>query len=116
MQTVTMLLAYRPDAPHGDISDGLELRVCLTPQGHLDEQAFATDPSGWGARRFRGDRPDRAVDVVRLEDRWGLRSVESDDAPVWPLAAAVFRPGEYVTLCPPAEPERIYRIVGVELA
>lgn len=114
MHRVTMLLAWRPDAPEGDTADGLELRVCLTPQGQLDEQAFGADPSGWGARRFRADRPDRAVDLLRVDDRWALRSVESDDAPVWPLKAAVFRPGEYVTLCPPAEPERIYRIVGVE--
>jgi hypothetical protein len=114
MQKVTMLLAYRPDLPQGDTSDGLDLYVLLTPQGQLDEAAFAADPSGWRARRFRADRPDRSVELVRLEERWALRSVESDDAPVWPFAANVFRPGEYVTLCPPAEPERIYRIVNVE--
>ena len=114
MQKVTMLLAYRPDAPQGDTADGLDLHVILTPQGQIDEQAFAADPSGWRARRFRPGRPDREVELMRVEDRWALRSVESDDAPVWPLKAGTCRPGEYVTLCPPAEPERIYRIVSVE--
>lgn len=114
MHKVTMLLAFAPDAPDGDTANGLELRVCLTAQGHLDEAAFAADPAGWRARRFRPGAPDRPVDLVRLEDRWALRSVESDDAPVWPFAASVFRPGEYVTLCPPAQPERVFRIVSVE--
>jgi hypothetical protein len=114
MQKVTMLLAYGPGAPAGDTANGLDLHVWLTPQGQLDEQAFAADPRGWRARRFRPDGADRQVELVRLETGWALRSVESDDAPVWPLAARVFRPGEYVTLCPPAQPERIFRIVSVE--
>lgn len=109
-----MLLAFGPNAPEGDTANGLELQVCLTPQGQLDEQAYAVDPHGWGGRRFRPDGPDRTVELVRLETGWALRSMESEDAPVWPMEAKVLRPGEYVTLCPPAQPEQIFLIVSVE--
>jgi hypothetical protein len=114
MHKVTMLLAYGPDAPDGDTADGLELHACLTALGELDEQAYSVDPGGWHARRFRPDRPDRHVALVRLEDGWALRSPESDDAPVWPIEAKMFRPGEYATLRPPAQPELVFRIVSVE--
>lgn len=114
MQKVTMLLAYGPNAPEGDIGNGLELRVCLTPQGQLDQQAFSIDPQGWRARRFRPDGPDRTVELVRLENGWAMRKMESDDAPVWPMRASVLRPGAYVTLCPPTQPEQVFRVVSVE--
>ena len=114
MQKVTMLLAYGPEAPEGNTAEGLELRVCLTPQGQLDEQAYGIDPNAWRGRRFRPHGPDRTVELVRLENGWALRRMETDDAPVWPIGAGMLRPGEYVTICPPAQPEQVFRIVSVE--
>ena len=51
MAKVTMLLAQGPGKPDGDVQQGLELRACLTKNGHIDVAAYEADPSRGG----RGD-------------------------------------------------------------
>jgi hypothetical protein len=111
---VTMLLAYAPGRPEGDLSDRLELRVCLTPQGQLDDAAFAASPLPWPSLRVLPDGGERPGALVALETGWALRSVRSEDDPLWALEGRVFRPGELVTLRRPDGEELVFRVVNVE--
>jgi hypothetical protein len=111
---VTMLLAYAPDRPEGDLAHRLELTVVLTPQGQLDDAAFAADPTPWPSRRILPDGAEHVGELVGLEGGWALRSALSEDAPLWALEGKVYRPGELVTLRRPDGQELVFRIVNVE--
>ncbi len=109
-----MILAYAPGRPEGDLSDRLELRVHLTPQGQLNETAFAAGELPWPSVRVLPDGSQRHGEVVMLDTGWALRSVRSQDDPLWTLEGRMFRPGELVTLRRPDGEEHIFRIVNVE--
>lgn len=114
MVRVKMNLAYAAGRPEGDLADRLELLVGLTPQGQLDEAAFAADAQPWPSLRVLPDGSERAGELVLLEGGWALRSVRSEDEPLWALEARVLRPGELVTLRRPDGEEVVFRVVGVE--
>ena len=109
-----MVLAYAPGRPEGDLSDRLELRVALTPQGQLDDDAFAADPLPWSSLRILPDGSERPGELVALETGWALRSARSEDDPLWALEGRVFRPGDLVTLRRPDGEELAFRVVNVD--
>ncbi len=113
MALIRALLAQGPGLPDGDTERGLELRVCLTPQGLIDLPAWEADPLPWPARRFWPDRPDWSGELIRVEEMWALRA-RSDDEPLWDFEARVLRPGDYVTLRRPDGEELVFRIVSVD--
>ncbi len=109
-----MLLVYAPDRPDGDLADRMELQLGLTPQARIDDAAFAASPLPWPARRVLPDGRERALELVALPTGWALRSVRSEDEPLWALEGPVFRPGELVTLRRPDGEEHVFRVVNVE--
>ncbi len=109
-----MVLAYAPGRSEGDLTDRLELTVRLTPQGQLDEAAFAAGGLPWPSVRMLPDGSQRHGEMVPLGAGWALRSARSEDEPLWTLEGRVFRPGELVTLRRPDGEEHIFRIVNVE--
>lgn len=111
---VTMILAYAPGRPEGDLSDRLELLAALTPQGQLDDAAFAAGDLPWPSVRVLPDGSERHGELVPLASGWALRSVRSQDEPLWALEGRVLRPGELVTLRRPDGEEHIFRVVNVE--
>lgn len=114
MPRVTMLLAHSDIHPQGDVGDGYDLSLMLTPDGRLDERAWDADPDPWRVRRFEGGGKERQGELIRTEEGWAIRYGDQDaEAPLGDLAGRVFRPGEYVTLRPPGRAERVYRIVEV---
>jgi hypothetical protein len=116
MAKVTMLLAYAPGRPEGDLTDRLELHAGLTPQGQIDDAAFLADPQPWPSLRVLPDGGERHGELVSLETGWALRSIRSEDEPLWALEGRVFRPGELVTLRRPDGVEHVFRVVNVEPA
>lgn len=114
MLRVVMLLAHSDDEPQGNTGDGYEIALALTPDGRLDAGAWDGAADAWRVRRFATGGADRSGRVVRLGDDWAIRY---DDKEMETLPGhsgeRVFRPGEYVTLCPPGGAERVYRIVEV---
>jgi hypothetical protein len=114
MALVTLVLAFAAGRPEGDVSDRLELRVTLTPQGHIDEAAWHADPEPWPFRRMLPSGAERPGEVVLEEGSWALRGSHSDDAPLWVMVGRVFRPGELVTLRRPTGEEMVFRVVNVE--
>ncbi len=113
MHRVTLLLAFSPGQPAGDTADRIEMRVMLTPNGEIDERAFAADPQPWPMVRDIAGAPPSSGEVIRVDDGWALRRAGDDD-PVWLLDGKLFRPGEYVTLRAPSEGDLIFRVVGVD--
>jgi len=109
MPRVLMLLAYSHANPDGDVTDGFDLSVSLTPQGRLDTEAWRRDPPAWTVRRLRGGVAEHDGALVRAEDSWVIRVGEEE----MPLAGQVIRPGEYVTVRGAGGEARIYRIVEV---
>jgi hypothetical protein len=111
---VTMILAFAPGRPEGDLSDRLELWVFLTPQGQLDDAAFTAGDAPWPSVRVLPDGSERPGELVMLDTGWALRSARSEDDPLWALEGRVFRPGELVTLRRPDGEEHVFRVVNVE--
>ncbi len=114
MPRIVMLLAHSDARPQGDVNDGYDLALTLTPEGRLDERAWDADPEPWRVRRFDGSGRERQGELIRTEEGWAIRYGDQDtEAPLGDFAGRVFRPGEYVTLRPPGGAERVYRIVEV---
>ena len=111
-----MLLARGPGAPEGDLDDRVEMQLCLTPQGQIDQMAYAAAPEPWLSRRKRRGATTRQSEVIRLDEGWALQSMRSEDDPLWTLEGHVFRPGELVRLGRPDGEGLLYRIVAVEAA
>jgi hypothetical protein len=114
MVRVLMLLAHGPGQPEGDLTHRLEALVALTPQGLLDEAALGEAP--WPTRRALPDGTERQGDIVRTDAGWALRGRAGEDSPHSAIEATLFRPGEYVTLRPPAQEPLVFRIVEVRAA
>ena len=113
---VTMLLVHAPGRPEGDLSDRLDLQVCLTSQGQIDAPAYRADPAPWPFHRLLPDGTDKVGELVALDPGWALRGTHAEDDPLWVLEGKVFRPGELVTLCRPGGEELVFRVVNVEAA
>ena len=109
-----MILAYAPGRPEGDLADRLELLVRLTPQGQFDDDAFIAGDLPWPSVRMLPDGSERHGELVMLDTGWALRSVRSQDDPLWTLEGRVLRPGELVTLRRPDGEEHVFRVVNVE--
>ena len=119
MPKILALLAAGPGFPLGSIDDGLEIRVGLTPQGHIDPVAYFADPNPWPARRFRPGRPEwqgevALVDEGNIDAGWALRGTQAMDDPIWTLEGQIYRPGDYITIRRSDGEELVFRIVGVE--
>ena len=114
MSRIVLLLANGPGFPGGDVSDRIEMRAGLTGQGHIDEAAYAEDPSPWTAQRTTPDGRMYFGELIRVETGWAIRRSGSEDDPVWPFEPTILRPGEYATMRSPAGGELIYQIVSVD--
>lgn len=114
MTKVTMVLANGPLMQDGDLNDRLEMQVVLTAHGHLDATAWETGTNPWLAVRQRVGKPTRTGELVKIDEGWALRDIDSEDGPLSALNALIIRPGEIVTVVRPKGDELIYRIVAVD--
>ena len=114
MTKVTMVLASGPDMLDGDLNDRIDMQVMLTAHGHLDPSAWETGRETWLTVRQRVGRPTRTGELVKIDDGWALRDVDSEDGPLSSLSATIIRPGEIVTVVRPKGDALIYRIVSVD--
>ena len=109
------MLAHAPGMPAGDLSHGMELIVCLTPQGQIDRSAYAVAPLPWRTRRSWPHREDWWGDLILVDERqWALRAERDPDEPLWNVTLNLLRPGEYISLHRPSGEELVFRIVQVE--
>ena len=116
MVNVTMVLARGPHQPDGNLDDRMRMQVALTPQGHLDAAAWETGSGPWLTSRERPDRPRRAGELVKIDEGWALRELDSEDEPLYGMAAQIIRPGELVSITRLDGDEMLYRVVAVDAA
>jgi hypothetical protein len=110
---VTALLAQGPGQPAGDVAHGLEIRLGLTADAHIDLETYLADPRPWAARRFRPERPDWHGELVHDDGAWTLRGAPAEDGPLWFLEVRTMHPGDYLTLRRPDGEDFVFRVVGV---
>ena len=55
-----------------------------------------------------------AGELVKIEDGWAMRSLGSEDEPLYSVNAQIVRPGEIVRVSRLDGDEMLYRIVAVE--
>lgn len=114
MAKVTALLANGPGIPAGDVSHGMELSVCLTPQGQIDRASYLVPPLPWRTRCSWPHLDEWRGKLILVDERsWALRAERDADEPLWNLALYLLRPGECLTLRPPSGEELVFRIVQV---
>lgn len=73
-----------------------------------------TDGTPWLTSRERAGHPVRSGELVKIEDGWALRSLASEDEPLYSVVAPIVRPGEIVRVSRLDGDEMLYRIVAVE--
>ncbi len=116
MMNVTLVLARGPGQPGGNLDDRMHLQVDLTPQGHLDAAAWETGTLPWRTSRDRPGHPTRTGELVKIEEGWALRELDSEDEPLYGINAQIVRPGEIVSVARLDGDEMLYRIVAVDAA
>ena len=114
MVKVTLVLAFGPGHPDGDLSDRIIMRVTLSPQGQLDVTAWENGSVPWLTSRERAGHPVRSGEIVKIDDGWALRSLGNEDEPLYSVTAQVLRPGEIMRVSRLDGDEMLYRIVAVE--
>lgn len=113
MRVVSMVLAQGPGHPDGDLEDRLELRVLLTPSGHLDAAAWEAGSVPWRGAQARNSVI-RCNELVKTSEGWALRELSGDDAPLHRMTIVIIRPGELASVSQPDGDVMVYRIVAVE--
>ena len=84
----------------GDDHRGYALVAPLTPDGHLDEKAYAKARSQCTVRRFAPDEDPADGVLARRGERWffDYGDDDADDEPVHRLGQHRFAVGEYVAV------------------
>ncbi len=109
-----MVLARGPGRAQGDLDDRMTLHVVLTTGAHLDAAEWSAGNQPWRTRRERSGQPVRSGELVKIDDGWALRELDSEDEPLYRLAANVVRPGEVVSVAKLDGNAMLYRIVAVD--
>ena len=111
---VTMVLAQGPGRPGGDLDDRMILYAVLTAGAHLDAAEWSAGDQPWRTRRERSGHPVRSGELVKIDEGWALRELDSEDEPLYRLAAGAVRPGEMVSVARLDGDAMLYRVVAVE--
>ncbi|WP_421737626.1 hypothetical protein [Caulobacter sp.] len=103
LSRIVMRLARNPGTEFagGDDHRGYALTAPLTPDGHLDEAAYAKSKASCSVRRFAPDEEAADGRLARKGAHWffDYDSTDSaDDEPVHRLGEHRFALGEYVTV------------------
>lgn len=121
LSRIVMRLARNPGTEFagGDDHRGYALTAPLTPDGLLDEAAYAKVRDACTVRRFTPDED--AVDgrLARQGQRWFFDYDEgdsADDEPVHKLGQHKFAVGEYVTVSDEDGRPLTYKVVEVQAA
>ena len=114
MTKLTLLLVQGPSKLEGDLDDRMVLCPALTPQGHMDVDAYHVAIRPWLAWRMRPGAEPRSLEIIRIDEGWALQSTNSEDDPIWTFEGSIFRPGELVRLRRPNGEDYLFRIVSAE--
>lgn len=117
LRTIRLELARSKEFPEGNPRHGYVLKAPLTPDGHLDVDAWKKQKELCTVQRSTGEGDDeRGVLVHTAKRRWAFSYVPGDDAddePIFRLDNHVFRPGEYLSITEHDGIERTFRVASV---
>jgi hypothetical protein len=121
LSRIVMRLARNPGTEFagGDDRRGYALTAPLTPDGLLDETAYAKIRDVCAVRRFAPDEPPADGRLARKGQRWFFDYDEADtadDEPVYRLGQHRFAVGEYVTVTDEDGRPLTYKVVEVQPA
>ncbi len=121
LSRIVMRLARNPGTEFagGDDHRGYALTAPLTPDGHLDEAAYAKHKAACTVRRFAPDEPPADGKLARTRGRWFFDYDDgdtADDEPVFRLGEHRFAVGEYVTVTDEDGRPLTYKVVEVVAA
>lgn len=119
LSRIVMRLARNPGTEFagGDDHRGYALTAPLTPDGMLDETAYAKLKSDCAVRRFSPDEDPADGRLARRGQRWFFDYDEDDahdDEPVHRLGEHRFAVGEYVTVTDEDGRPLTYKVVEVQ--
>jgi hypothetical protein len=121
LSRIVMRLARNPGTEFagGDDHRGYALTAPLTPDGLLDEAAYAKSRDACTVRRFSPDEEPMDGRLARKGQRWFFDYDEgdsADDEPVYRLGEHRFTVGEYVTVTDEDGRPLTYKVVEVQPA
>ena len=118
LQRIVMRLARNPGTEFagGDDHRGYSLTAPLTPEGRLDEKAYAKVKAQCSVRRFAPDEDPVDGHLMHRRERWYFdydQEEASDDEPIYRLGEHRFAVGEYVTVTDEDGRPLTYKVVEV---
>ena len=121
LSRIVMRLARNPGTEFagGDDHRGYALTAPLTPDGLLDEAAYAKSKSACVVRRFTPDDDPADGRLARRGSHWFFdyeAGDVADDEPVHRLGEHRFAVGEYVTITDEDGRPLTYKVVAVQKA
>lgn len=121
LSRIVMRLARNPGTEFagGDDHRGYALTAPLTPDGLLDEAAYAKTRDACTVRRFSPDEEPADGRLARKGQRWYFdydAGDTTDDEPVYRLGEHRFTVGEYVTVTDEDGRPLTYKVVEVQPA
>ena len=121
LSRIVMRLARNPGTEFagGDDHRGYALTAPLTPDGHLDEDAYREARGHCQVRRFAPDEDPVDGRLARKGERWYFDyddSSDADDEPVHRLGQHRFAIGEYVTVTDEDGRPLTYKVMEVQPA
>ncbi len=121
LNRIVMRLARNPGTEFsgGDDHRGYALTAPLTPDGRLDEDAYAKVKAKCSVRRFAPDEDPADGLLMRRRERWYFdydQEQTADDEPIYKLGEHRFAVGEYVTVTDEDGRPLTYKVVEVAAA
>jgi hypothetical protein len=121
LSRIVMRLARNPGTEFagGDDHRGYALTAPLTPDGHIDEAAYAKAKAKCSVRRFAPDEDPVDGRLARKGDRWFFDyddTDDNDDEPIHRLGQHRFATGEYVAVADEDGRLLTYKVVEVQPA
>jgi len=116
LKTIRLELARSKEFPEGNADNAYILKAPLSPDGHLDVDAWRTKRDLCTVRRFWNGKEEERGLLIHTRGRWAFSYVPDDDAddePIFRLDKHVFRPGEYVSITEHDGVERTFRVASV---
>jgi hypothetical protein len=113
--SIRLELARAPDFPGGSPSRCYLLRLPLSGEGRIEDEAIAAEPGRATVRRFWPNEPDLHGHLVRTGNGWALsfRADDEQDGNVFRLEADALRIGNQIMLTEPCGLRLPFKVAAV---
>ena len=114
LRQVRLEVARGHEFPDGSVEHGYEMTLPLTPDGHLDREAFLHHRNQVGFRRFWGHAEERGH-LIHGRRGWGLsfQAGDTSDEVIFKGDMHRFAVGEYISIAERDGVTRTFRVVSL---